>query len=274
MTDVRILIVDDEAHARERLRRLLAGDASVEIVGEAGTGSEAVAAVGETRPDLMLLDVQMPELDGFGVIRALPVVDLPLVVFVTAFDEHAIAAFDVHAVDYVLKPVEGPRLLAAVARARTRMRQESASRHVQQAALADVASRQSSASNGDETSHALETETAVGAHRADDRLLVRHEGQLSAIRARDVLWIEAQGNYARLNLPGKSYLVRATMTNLEQRFDPGQFARIHRSVIVNLDAVLEFQPWFGGDYVVILKNGSRLKASRHYKARLDRWVLG
>ena len=179
-----------------------------------------------------------------------------MVVFVTAHVEHAVHAFDVHAVDYVLKPVEGPRLFAAIARARQRAVAATVS------APSTEEEREASAPLGDD------------APAPSDRMLVRHEGQLYPIRARDVLYVEADGNYARIHLLNRRFLVRETMARLERRFDPKQFTRIHRSTIVNLDVVTEVQPYFGGDFVAILKTGTRLKVSRHYKHRLDRWVLG
>jgi two-component system LytT family response regulator len=208
MTTLRVLIVDDEAHARDRLRRLLAQEREVEVVGEAASGPDAVDAVKKLRPDLLLLDVQMPEMNGFGVIRALDVEELPLVVFVTAFDEYAIEAFDVHAVDYVLKPVEGPRLSEALMRARTRLEQEALARH--RDALADVAAREQLSTSRD-LDATLEP-SQNGLRHPTDRFLLRHDGNLVPIMANDILWVEAQGNYARINLPdNRTYLIRSTM---------------------------------------------------------------
>jgi two-component system, LytTR family, response regulator len=266
---LRLVIVDDELHARERLIRLLERERDVDVVAECSGGREAVDAVERLTPDLLLLDVQMPEMDGFGVIRAIPKDELPLVVFVTAFDRHAIEAFDVHAVDFLLKPVEAPRLMAAMQRARTRLDHESVARN--QAALADVASRRAApveTATDDDSDRRREPSAPV------ERFLLRQDGHLHAVAAREILWVEAQGNYARINLPNRSYMIRGTMASLERRLDRARFARIHRSAIVNLEAVRELQPWFGGDYVVILTNGARVKASRTYRSRLDRWVLG
>lgn len=270
MITVKVMLVDDEAHARERLRRLLGEDPTIEIIAECESGAAALAANESFRPDLMFLDVQMPEMNGFGVIRAIPKEELPLIIFVTAFDNHAIEAFDVHAVDYVLKPVEAPRLHEAVDRARLRLEHELPDRN--QDALADVAAREAVALQAPPD----EVETLPGDNeRSTDRFLLRHDGNLLPVLANDILWIEAQGNYARINLPdNRVYMIRSTMAALESRLDRFRFARIHRSAIVNLDAVRELQPWFGGDYIVILRNGARLKASRRFKARLDRWILG
>jgi two-component system LytT family response regulator len=240
---LRIVIVDDELHARERLIRLLDRVRDVDVVAECSDGHEAVESVMRLAPDVLFLDVQMPEMDGFGVIRAIPKAKLPLVVFVTAFDRHALEAFDVNAVDYLLKPVETPRLMEAIERARTRL---------------DL---------GDDDRQA---EVAA----PTERFLLRQDGNLHAVAAREILWVEAQGNYARINLANRSYMIRDTMASLERRLDGGRFARIHRSAIINLDAVRELQPWFGGDYIVILTNGARVRASRTYRSRLDRWVLG
>jgi len=270
MITVRVMLVDDESHARERLRRLLREDPTIQIVAECESGEAAIAANESLRPDLMFLDVQMPEMNGFGVIRAIPKAELPLIVFVTAFDRHAVEAFDVHAVDYVLKPVEAPRLHEAVNRARHRLEQDLPGRN--QDALADVAAREAAA---DQTPQDEVAPDPGGQERSTDRFLLRHDGNLHPVLANEILWIEAHGNYARFNLPdNRTYMIRSTMAALESRVDRSRFARIHRSAIVNLDAVRELQPWFGGDYIVILKNGARLKASRRFKARLDRWILG
>lgn len=262
MTQLRVAIVDDEAHARERLRRLLEPDQSIEIVAECASGTEAVATARKLRPDLMLLDIQMPELDGFDVIEAIPADELPLFVFVTAFDEYALQAFEIHAVDYLLKPIEGPRLFEAISRARSRANQGRIARPM---------------AGGDQSGLERAAEPLVateGAPQISERLLVRQDGQLYPIRARDIIYVEAHGNYAKLHLADRAFTIRETMTNIEARLDPERFARIHRSVIVNLDAIREMQPWFGGDYVAILKNGVRLKASRVYKSRLHKWTLG
>jgi two-component system, LytTR family, response regulator len=243
MNALRVVIVDDESHARERLIRLLDRVRNVDVVAECAEGHEAVDAVTRLTPDVLFLDVQMPEMDGFGVIRAIPKASMPLVVFVTAFDRHALEAFDVNAVDYLLKPVEAPRLMEAIERARTRLE------------LGD---------------NDRQPETTAPA----ERFLLRQDGNLHAVAAREILWVEAQGNYARINLANRSYMIRDTMASLERRLDGGRFARVHRSAIINLDAVRELQPWFGGDYIVILTNGAKVRASRTYRSRLDRWVLG
>jgi two-component system LytT family response regulator len=236
---MRVLIFDDETHARERLRRLLRTEESVTIVGECASGAEALTAVNELAPDLLLLDIQMPELDGMALVRAIGPSQMPLVIFVTAFDEHAVNAFSVNAVDYLLKPVEAPRLREALDRARLRL-----------------------------------GEVARQPWTATDRIFVRQNGTLYAVRTADIHWVEANRNYVRLHLRDRQYTVRQTMTELERRLGDGPFARIHKSTLVNLGAVREVQPWFGGDLLVILESGARLKVSRHYKHRLEHLTLG
>jgi two-component system LytT family response regulator len=237
MSSLTALIVDDESLARQRLRRLLAEEADVEVVGECGGGREAISAIADLGPDVVLLDVQMPEVDGFAVLRALED-RRPIVVFVTAYDDHAIRAFDVAAVDYLVKPVEPERLRRAMARAR-------AARAAQRPAATDP--------------------PAVPA----DRLLVKEDGRMFFISAGDIDWVEAAGNYAKLHVAGRVHLVRETMTGLEGRLDPRRFARIHRSTIVNLDRVREMALWFSGDYLVRLTDGTELKLSRWYRDRLE-----
>lgn len=236
-----VLVVDDTPSNLLAMTAVLS-PLGVRVV-QAASGPEALAKLHDDEFAVVLLDVQMPEMDGFGVIRAIPKAKMPLVVFVTAFDRHALEAFDVNAVDYLLKPVEAPRLLEAIERARTRL-------------------------DRDEDGRSPDT------HVPAERFLLRQDGNLHAVAAREILWVEAQGNYARINLANRSYMIRDTMASLERRLDGGRFARIHRSAIVNLDAVRELQPWFGGDYIVILTNGAKVRASRTYRSRLDRWVLG
>jgi len=266
---LRVLVVDDERLARQRVRRLLGNLPDVTVVGEAGSGEEAVEQVRQLSPDLLLLDVQMPELDGFGVVARLAagasqvpngrgIASLPLVVFVTAFDEYALKAFDVHAVDYVLKPVDAPRLAAAVARAQeTRRTAALAEAHVRLLALA----------------HAVDAPVGalVGASTADplaDRIFVKDRGRGVFVRITDIDYVEALGNYARIHAAGSRHMLREKMAVLERRLAPHGFARVHRSAIVNLDRVREIVPRRTGDHVVVLTGGVRLKLSRSYRDRI------
>jgi two-component system LytT family response regulator len=243
---LRVAIVDDEPLARERIRTLLAAEDAVDIVAECGDGEAAVKAVAGERPDLLFLDIQMPEMDGFEVLQALDPRRLPAVVFVTAYDEYALRAFEVHAVDYVLKPIDAERFRTAMARVRERLgRAPAPARRL--AALLE----------------ALRAE-----RRRPVRFVVRNGDRLAFVRADDIDWIEAAGNYTKLHAGGRAHLMRGTLKAVEQRLDPEIFVRIHRSLIVNLDRVASVEPYFHGEYVVIMKDGTRLTSSRSHSGRL------
>jgi two-component system LytT family response regulator len=279
MDTVRVLVVDDEVLARQRLRRLLQAESDVEVVGEASTGREAVRTISELRPDIVCLDVQMPELDGFGVLRELGDGPLPLVLFVTAYDEHALRAFDVHAVDYVLKPVDADRFRTAFQRARTQIAQSSAANRLGE--LLDTVRRVSGgndvAANGSANGTSLSSTHTNGNGVAagslfSSRILVKHDGRMFFVKVGDIDWIEADRNYVRLHVGKDSHTIRERISHLEESLDPQLFARIHRSTIVNLNRVKEMQQWFSGDYVVILDSGTRLRLSRHYRDRVEKQV--
>jgi two-component system LytT family response regulator len=271
---MRVLIVDDEAIARRRISRLLKLEDDVEVVNEVGSGTDAVAAIREHRPDLVFLDVQMPDLDGFGVVSALGDTDtMPAIVFVTAYNEYAVKAFDVNAVDYVLKPFDGERFRAAFQRARTTLEQKNsaeAGRRIK-ALLEEVLGEQRAqaltAGNGGAV--AQPTGTTVPRARYLDRLMVKHDGRVFFVKVTDVDWFEASGNYVRVHVGRASHLIRETMHGIEAQLDPNLFARIHRAVIVNMDRIRELQPWFAGDYIVILRDGRQLKLSRTYREALQ-----
>jgi two-component system LytT family response regulator len=250
---IRTLIVDDEPLARERLRKLLEAEPDVEIVGEAGDGREAAAAIERAQPDLVFLDIQMPELDGFGVVETIRTARTPEIIFVTAFSQHALRAFEVHALDYLLKPFDRERFQVALGRARTRLAQ----------------------ARSDELSERL---TALLAEmrpeaRTTDRLAIKSGGRVLFLKLADIDWIEAADNYVNLHVGAESHLLRETMTALEARLDASQFLRINRSTIVNVERIKELRPMFHGDYAVILRNGSRLSLSRGYRDKLQR-LLG
>jgi len=245
---MRVLIVDDEPVARRRLRRLLRAHNDVTVAGECGDGALAVEMIGTEKPDLVLLDVQMPELDGFQVLRELSPPPMPEVVFVTAHDQYALRAFEVHALDYLLKPVQADRLALAIQHVRAR--------------IADR--RQSS----DPRILAL-LETLAPAAKRLSRIPVRSGERLLMIDLREVDWIGAADNYVILHAGDKAHAIRETMNRLEQQLDPQRFIRIHRSTIVQIDRVRELIPDFHGDMVVVLKDGSRLTLSRGNKRKLE-----
>lgn len=251
---IRTLVVDDEPLARERLRKLLAAEPDIEILAECGDGAAAVSAIEEHRPDVVFLDIQMPELDGFGVLDAVAVAELPVVVFVTAYSQHAIRAFDIHALDYLLKPFTRDRFRQTLDRVRQQLerRQTGALSEKLSALLAEMRP---------------ETKTA-------DRLAVKSAGKVVLIRPRDIDWIEAADNYVNLHVGKESHLLRETMNAIEGRLDPGQFMRISRSAIVNLERVKELQPMFHGDYAVILRDGTRLSLSRNHRDKLQKLLGG
>jgi two-component system LytT family response regulator len=248
---MRVVIADDEPLARERIELLLAGRPDVEVVAAAGDGRAAVEAVRAHRPDLLFLDVQMPELDGFGVLRELGADAPPAVVFCTAYDQFALRAFEVHALDYLLKPFDEERFTAALERAR-----------------AQVARRGAGEDLGAKLAALLAAARPAAAEAKADRLAVKTDGRVLLVKHADIDWVEAADNYVNLHVGRDSHLMRETMNSLEQRLDPERFVRISRSTIVNLDRVKELQPMFHGDYTVILRDGTKLSLSRNYRERL------
>ena len=248
---VRILIVDDEAPARAKMRRYVAESSDIEIVGEAETGVEAVERIAELQPDLVFLDVQMPELDGFGVIEAVGVESMPHVVFVTAFDEYALKAFEVRALDYLLKPFTPERFAAVIDRAR--------------AEIARTSSDDSTALRS--KLEALLSAVATARPRYLNRILVHHANKALLLPVERIDRVEADRNYVRLHSGGTAFTLRGSLTSLTERLDPEKFLRINRSEIVRLDAVKELQPWFHGDYRVVMGDGTTLMWSRRFRAQ-------
>jgi len=289
MVTVRVLIVDDETLARQRVRRLLQNEADVEIVGEAESGHDAVAMIRDLRPELVCLDVQMPGLDGFGVLREIDGGPVPMVLFVTAYDEHAQRAFDVHAVDYVLKPVDADRFRAAFDKARKQRANAVAAERLGE--LLETVRRLADGGAGDARDGAVALAglaagaAATGASTAGapaaagaangrfaSRILVKQDGRMFFVKTTEIDWIEADRNYVRLHVGKTAHTIRERISHLEETLDPRLFARIHRSTIVNLNRVREMQQWFSGDYVVILEDGTRLRLSRHYRDRVEKQV--
>ena len=248
-SQIRVLIVDDEPLAREMLREMLQGDQEVTIVGESTNGREAVEAIRTTSPDLLFLDVQMPELGGFEVLEALGKNRIPHVIFVTAYDHYAVRAFEVHALDYLLKPFDQERFDVAWERAKAQMRHER---------------------NGgvDQRILTLLEELKAGSKYLE-RLVIKSGGRIYFLETGDIDWIEAEGNYVSVHSGKKSHLLRETISSLESQLDPRKFVRIHRSSIVRIDRIQELQPWFHGEYRVILHSGTQLTLSRNYREKLQ-----
>ena len=241
--------MDDEPLARERLASLLAGEQDIEIVGQCRDGEEAVTAIHDQSPDLVFLDVQMPHMNGFEVIEAVGVEKMPLVIFVTAYDQHALRAFEVKALDYLLKPFDRERLTDALQRAR---------RQIEREETGDLGRRLM----------ALVKDLRKDQPRSD-RLVVKSGGRLFFLRADEIDWIEAAGNYVRLHVGTTSHLLRETMNAIEGRLDPEKFFRIHRCRIVNMERIQELQPWLNGEYAVLLRTGTRLTLSRGCREKLQ-----
>jgi len=243
---IRAVIVDDEPLGRTVIREMLRGEADIELVGEAANGHEALEVLSQTQPALLFLDVQMPEVDGFDLLGALET--LPLVIFVTAYDQYAVRAFEVHALDYLLKPFDRERFRQAVQRARVQLRlaQHNA---VNERILA-----------------LLEAQKARTPYL--ERLVIKHQGRVFFLKTSALDWAEAEGNYVKLHVGPTVYLLRETLSHLETQLDPQRFARLHRSHLVNLDRIRELQPWSHGEYRVLLHDGTELTLSRNYRDRL------
>lgn len=248
---IRTVIVDDEPLAREGLRMRLGLERDIQLVGEAGDGGAAIELIRREQPDLVLLDVQMPGMDGFEVLTRLAEEWIPAVIFVTAHDRYAVKAFEVHAVDYLLKPLDGRRLREAVARVRKAI--EAGQQGPSEAVVNLLANRDQAPGQG----HVR-------------RWAVREGESFVLLRAEEVDWVEAAANYVRFHARGKAFLLRTTMAQLEQELDPRRFARIHRSTIVNLDRVREIRPEWHGDYDVLLTTGDTLRLGRRYRQALLR----
>lgn len=236
------IIVDDEAPARDRVRDLLSGEPDIAVAAECASGREAIAAIGTHRPDLLFLDIQMPQVNGFDVLRALPARQLPAVIFTTAYDQHAIEAFEVHALDYLLKPFKQTRFKAALQRARDHLHKRDAS-------------------DPDTRLLAL-LERFRPARTYTTRFVIKTASRVVIVKAGDVDWIESAANYALLHVGDKTHLHRETMRALEEQLSPEQFVRVSRSAIVNIERIKELQPMMKGEYIVTLHNGKQLTMSR------------
>lgn len=255
MTDanrIRALVIDDEPLARDVIREMLSRDSDVDIIGECGNGREAVEAIKSLSPDLIFLDIQMPELGGFDVLESLQPPHAPYVIFATAYDQYAVRAFEVHAFDYLLKPFDQERFDEAWQRVKKQITHDR---------------------TGERDRHILALlEELKAGPRYLERLVVKTGGRVFFLDVEDIHCIEAEGNYVRVHDNAKHYLLRETISGLEEQLDPKQFLRIHRSAIVKIDKIKELQPWFHGEYRIILENGRQLTLSRNYRANLQEAV--
>jgi two-component system LytT family response regulator len=248
---IRALIVDDEPLARRGIRARLAAFTDVSVVGECANGRTAVDSIHSLAPDLIFLDVQMPEVDGFAVVESVTAERMPIVIFVTAYDSHALRAFEAHAIDYLLKPIDDTRFAQALGRVRERVRDRTAG------ALAERLS-------------ALLADVSRTAAPSLDRVTVRDRGCVVLLDPRDIEWVAADGDYLRISASARSYLVRETLTAMEARLPASRFARIHRSSIVNVEHIAALEPLPNREFVVVLRDGTRLRSSRSYVHRLRR----
>jgi two-component system, LytTR family, response regulator len=250
---MRTIIADDEPLARRKLRLMLGSERDVQIVAECENGAQTVQALSTYKPDLLMLDIQMPDLDGFEVLSSVPQNETPVVIFTTAYDRHAVRAFEEHALDYLLKPFDEERLRRAIDRVRSELLKR-----------------------GEQITYSLLSylSKGVGKSRADRRLVIKTGGRVVFLSCDEVDWVEAAANYVRLNVGRQSYLLREGIGRIAERLDPDQFIRIHRSVIVNIQKIKELQPVNSGEYIVVLKDGKELSCSRGYRAGLQRFVEG
>lgn len=247
---MRVLIVDDEPIALRGMRRLLGAEPDVEIVGEAGSGKAAVAAIADLQPDLVLLDIQMPVMDGLEVVATVGPANMPAVVFVTAYDKYAVDAFDLNAADYVLKPVDPERLSRAIARARQRL------------VTGDHGDLEERLMRVIERTRPVQPE----------RLVVRSAGRIQFVDAEDIDWISAEDNYVRIYAAGRTYLMRETVGGMEARLDPARFVRIRSSTIVRIARIREIRPLLNGTFELQLQDGTRVTSARRFRDRIEKIV--
>jgi two-component system LytT family response regulator len=248
---IRAIIVDDEELGRDRIQSLLELQPDVEIVAICSDGASAVEAIDRAQPDLVFLDVQMPGMDGFEVVETLEPSSLPAIIFVTAHDGHAIRAFEVHALDFLLKPFDQTRFEKALERARGQLLRAQSQAPVIDSRIVSL------------------LEELHEERKYPERLIVKSSGRVFFVRTEEIDWVEASGNYVKVHTKSEAHLLRESMKNMEGKLDPRTFVRIHRSAIVNIDRIKELEPWFHGEYIVIMRDGTRLTASRVFSDRLS-----
>jgi len=250
---MRTIIADDESLARKKLRLMLSSESGVQIIAECQDGGETIRALTTYKPDLLMLDIQMPDLDGFEVLRRISPDAMPIVIFTTAYDRHAVRAFEAHALDYLLKPFDQERLHQAVNRARAELVK----------------------ANDREATHRILNYLSAnsGRHpRSERRLVIKAGGRVVFLSFDEIDWVEAAANYVKINVGKQSYLLRKGIGEIADRLDPAQFVRIHRSMIVNVQRIKELQPVNSGEYIVVLKDGKELSCSRGYRAGLQQLI--
>ena len=266
---ISVIIVDDEPLALRGLKLRLAEFPEIDIIGEASNGREAVKLIKQEQPDLVFLDIQMPGLDGFGVVRALIGAPAPLIVFVTAYDKYAIDAFEANALDYLVKPVEEERLKDALHRAREVLKSRAAASR--ESRLVELLASLSD-DERDRIKELINDPSWADKERYPERLSFKDGSKVVMLNADDIEWIDAAGDYMCIHASGKTHIIRETMKTLQQRLDPSRFQRVHRSAIVNVGKVKELHPHSNGEYFLILENGSELKLSRSYKDVVARFL--
>ncbi|HYP29971.1 MAG TPA: LytTR family DNA-binding domain-containing protein [Blastocatellia bacterium] len=264
---IRALIVDDESLAREALLVMLNDDPEMELIAECRNGKEAVAAIREQSPDVVFLDIQMPEMDGFQVVEEVGVMQMPITIFVTAYDKHALRAFEAHALDYLLKPFDHDRFNTALQRAKTFVRQQKLGEISESlfAMLQDMKLK-----TGESLSETTIKKTDKTTNEAPiDRVVIKSSGRIYFLKVEEIDWVEGAGDNLSLHSGSQTHLIRETMGNFHAKLDSQKFLRIHRSTIVNIDRIKEIRPLFKGDYVITLTSGIRLKVSRGYRRGLQ-----
>ncbi|HEY9402869.1 MAG TPA: LytTR family transcriptional regulator DNA-binding domain-containing protein [Pyrinomonadaceae bacterium] len=265
---IRALVVDDETLAREALLVMLGDDPDIEVIGECRNGREAVTVIREQSPDVVFLDIQMPEMDGFQVIEEVGAERMPLTVFVTAYDKHALRAFEAHALDYLLKPFDHDRFNAALQRAKTFVRQQKLGEISESlfAMLQDMKLK----TGGESSTDADHRKPERAAQKEPiDRVVIKSGGRIYFLKIEEIDWVEGAGDNLSLHSGSQTHLIRETMGNFHAKLDSQKFLRIHRSTIVNIERIKDIRPLFKGEYVITLTSGKRLKASRGYRRELQ-----
>ncbi len=268
MTTIRTLIVDDESLARRGLALRLKQHPDIEILAQCSNGREALSAIEQYSPDLVFLDIQMPGIDGFEVVRKIQADNMPLIVFVTAFDQYAVDAFEIHAVDYVLKPIEDDRLSTAIERVRFHRQQTGENDHKKR--LMDLITNITGESA--EKIDKMLADGDLSGKKYPEKIAIKDRGETTLVPTKDIAWVDAAGDYMCLHTGEAVHVLRSTMKNLEEKLDPHNFQRVHRSTIVNLDKIEKVCSHINGEYHLILQGGSRLKMSRSYREKIKHIV--